>query len=157
MKYHNILLVDDSPNVLKALKRIFRLTAGYTIFSAESGHEALGILENHEIDILITDENMPKMTGTELLNTIRVLYPQVIRFMLTGQSDIEIAKKAINNGEIYRFFTKPCDDFELLIAVRYALERKNLEIENAKLQEIVKRQENTLRNIASQHPELLKL
>jgi DNA-binding NtrC family response regulator len=152
MNRHNILLVDDSPNILRALKRIFRHSTDYNLFTAESATEALSVLDNNAIDLLITDECMPQISGTELLKTVRELYPHLIRFMLTGQTDIEVAKNAINQGQISRFFTKPCDDFELMIAVRYALQQKELEKENTKLKSIVKSHEKLLKKLEAEHP-----
>ncbi len=152
MKKYRILLVDDSPNILKALQRTFRLTKGYGIFSAGSANTALEIMETEKIDMIITDENMPGISGTELLKTIRVLHPHVIRFMLTGQTDIEVAKNAINDGAIYRFFTKPWDDFELLISVRYAFKQRELERENTRLKSTLKQKDELLNKLEEEHP-----
>ncbi|MDD4051795.1 MAG: response regulator [candidate division Zixibacteria bacterium] len=147
MKERVILLVDDSPSVLNALKRTFRLTGGYRSITAESAREALDILQEESIDVLITDENMPEMAGTELLRIVRVMYPSVIKMMLTGRTDVEVAKDAINSGQIYRFFNKPWDDYELLLSVRQALQQKQLEEENARLRATVERQQEVLKGL----------
>ena len=146
-----ILLVDDSPNVLKALQRTFR-AEGYTMLTAESAQEALAVLEKEVVDVIITDENMPGISGTELLRLVKERYPDTVRIMLTGLTDIEVAKNAINNGEIYRFFSKPWDDFELLISVRYALQQKTVERENTRLKSIVKTRKEMLKQLEGQPP-----
>lgn len=146
-----ILLVDDSPNVLKALQRTFR-AEGYTMFTAESAQEAMAVLEKENIDVIITDENMPGLSGTELLRLVKERFPDIVRIMLTGLTDIEVAKNAINNGEIYRFFNKPWDDFELVISVRHALNQKMVERENTRLKSIIKTQEGMLKQLEEQYP-----
>ena len=110
------------------------------------------VLEQEDIDVLITDENMPGTPGTELLQNTCLLYPDVIRIMMTGLTDFEVVKKAINNGEIYRFFNKPWDEFELLLCIRYALRQKTLEQENMKLKAVVGRQEQLLGELEKEHP-----
>ena len=151
MLQFKVLLVDDSPNVLKALLRTLR-PEGYATFTAGSAQEALDILGTESIDLIITDENMPGLSGTDLLRVVKDRYPSIIRIMVTGASDIEVAKGAINKGEIHRFFTKPWDDFELVISVRYALRQKEVEQDNERLRSIVSKQEELLRELETEHP-----
>lgn len=151
MLQFKILLVDDSPNILKALLRTLR-PEGYATFTAGSAREAMDVLETESIDLIVTDENMPGLSGTDLLRVMKNRYPSVIRIMVTGASDIEVAKEAINRGEIYRFFTKPWDDFELLISIRYALQQKAIEQDNARLRSLVRNQEGLLRELETEHP-----
>jgi len=151
MHQHKILLVDDSPNVLKALQRTFRMEK-YSILCASSATEAMEILVNEDIDVIVSDENMPGVTGTELLMQVHDLYPEIIRMMLTGTTDVEVAKNAINRGEIWRFFTKPWDDFELLTAVRQALKMCNLDRENMQLKTEVKKQDIMLQRLEKEYP-----
>lgn len=151
MYQSKILLVDDSEYILKALRRTFA-DEDYVIFTAKSASEAINILNAENIDLLITDENMPGVTGTDLLKTMRRQYPDVIRIMITGLTDIEVAKNAINNGEIYRFFNKPWNDFELLVSVRHALNQKMLEKENTQLKSVVRRQEELLHQLEEEYP-----
>ena len=151
MSQYKLLIVDDSPNILKALKRVF-LTEGYDIHSADSAENALKVLNAEPIDLIITDENMPGISGTDLLIKIKDLYPEIIRIMITGASDIEVAMKAINSGQIYRFFTKPWDDFDLLLAVRYALKEKTLKTENQELKKVIKNQQGTLEKLEKEYP-----
>jgi DNA-binding NtrC family response regulator len=151
MQQFKILLVDDSRCILKALRRVFK-PEGYNIFTAESAQEAMKIIAKEDINLIITDHNMPEVSGNELLKTIRKLYPDIIRIMLTGLTDIEVVKNAINTGEIYRFFNKPWDDFELLVSVRYALKQRALEKENAHLKSTVNKQDLLLKKLEKEHP-----
>lgn len=155
MHKSKILLVDDSSCTLKALLRIFK-PEGYNIFTAESAQDAMKIIAKEDIDLIITDQNMPEVSGNELLITIRKLYPDIIRIMLTGLTDIEVAKKAINTGEIYRFFNKPWDDFELLVSVRYALKQRTLEKENEQLKSTVNKQDSLLRQLEKEYPGIME-
>jgi DNA-binding NtrC family response regulator len=137
--------------VLKALRRILN-TEDFSVICAESAAEALGALANHDIDIIISDQNMPVVSGTVLLQQARELFPRVIRMMLTGSTDIEVAKNAINQGAIWRFFTKPCDDFELITAIKQALKVRNLERENDRLKTSLRAQAELLKGLEEEYP-----
>ncbi|MCK4656963.1 MAG: response regulator [candidate division Zixibacteria bacterium] len=156
MREHKILLVDDTPSILKALKRTFK-EEGYQIFSAGSADEALSILDHENIDVIISDENMPGTSGTEFFAKVKNLYPDVLRMMLTAMTDIEVAKEAINKGEVYRFFNKPWNDFELLVSVRHALQQKEMELENRHLKECVQQQGDVLSRLEKDHPGITEL
>ncbi|MEA2031455.1 MAG: response regulator [candidate division Zixibacteria bacterium] len=151
MPQYKILIVDDIPLVLKALQRVFR-PEGYHILTATCAEEAMKVMEGENIDMIITDENMPGLSGTDLLSLVRHKFPSVVRIMITGTDDIEVAKNAINSGEIYRFFMKPWDDFELLISVKYALEHKIAKQENDRLRSLVNKQKKLLNNLEKEHP-----
>lgn len=151
MSQPKVLLVDDSPNILKALRRTFKL-ANFSIYCAESAAEAMKILVDEDVDVIISDENMPGVSGTDLLKMSRDMYPEVIRMMLTGSDDVEIPKRAINEGEIWRFFTKPWDDFELLVAVRQAVQMRRLGRENQALKDAVRQKDELLNDLKKEHP-----
>ena len=155
LRNFKILLVDDSQNVLNALKRTFKIE-DYRLFFAKSAKEALTVLKENDIDLIISDENMPQVSGTELLKIAKSQYPSVIRMMLTGLTDFEIVKNAINNGEIYKFFNKPWDDFELLLSVRYALHQKTLEEENSRLKNSLKERDEYLSELENNYPGITK-
>jgi two-component system, probable response regulator PhcQ len=155
MVLFSILFVDDSPNVISALVRVFK-SEGYKIFTANSVTAGMEILKKENIDLLICDENMPEMPGMELLRYSRIHYPQVVRIMLTGQLDLELAKIAINQGEVYKFFNKPWDDFELIITVRYALKQKMLESNYLKLKHVVDNQTKILQSLEQEYPGISK-
>src|ERR1035437_2323159 len=116
-----LLFIDDEANILSSLKRLFR-SFGYNILTAESGTEALTLLENKTVDLVISDMRMPQMTGAEVLEQIRSKWPDVVRILLTGYSDLSSTIAAINRGEIYRYISKPWDDNEIVLLVRAALE-----------------------------------
>lgn len=151
MPKSTLLLVDDSPNILKALARVFR-PEGYNLLLADSAKEAMEILARDDVDLVITDEHMPGLSGTDLLRVVRERYPAVMRFMVTGSDDIEVAKNAINNGEVYRCFTKPWDDFELLVCVKQALSHRTVLIENEKLRKVITDRKAQLKELEHQFP-----
>lgn len=151
-----ILLVDDSPSVIAALKRVF-YAEDLDMHSAENGAMGLEILAQIPVKVVVSDEMMPGMTGTEFLKKVKVHYPFVIRMMLTGNASIEAAMRAVNEGEIYRFFSKPWDDVQLLLAVRSAVEKYDLEAENRLLLQTVKRQAVELKLIERQYPHITEL
>ena len=98
-----ILLVDDETQVLSALTRVLRET-GAQVLTAESGPQALSVMETAEVKVIVSDERMPGMKGSELLSFVRQRSPHTIRFMLTGHSSLEAAMQAVNEGEIYRCY-----------------------------------------------------
>ena len=114
-----VLLVDDEPNVLNALKRLLRRD-GYRILTAGSAREGLEMLATHNVQVILSDQRMPGMSGTEFLSRVRELYPQTIRIILSGYTELESVIDAINRGAIYRFFTKPWNDDALRTDIRAA-------------------------------------
>ncbi|MGO9377010.1 MAG: response regulator [Dissulfurispiraceae bacterium] len=156
MEISNILIVDDEPSVIKALKRSF-LDDPYKVYSAMSATEGLGILSANEIKVVISDEGMPGMSGADFLAKVRSSFPAAVRMMLTGHASLDAAIKAINRGEIYRFFTKPWDDFELRFAVKSAVEKYDLEEENRRLLDIVKKQALNMKLLEKEFPGITQL
>ncbi len=106
-KRYRILFVDDEERVLRSLKSVFR--RDYDVFVASSGFDALEILAQEPIDVLVSDQRMPNMTGNELLSLVRQRYPRVVRLLLTGYVDKEAIIDTINEGEIFRYISKPWD------------------------------------------------
>jgi len=138
-----ILCVDDEPNILSALKRLFR-GKGWQVLSAEGGQAALALLETQNVDLVISDMRMPEMDGAQFLAQVRARWPDTVRLLLTGHSDINAIIKAINRGEIYRYITKPWDDNDIVLIVRQALERQVLELEKKRLEALTARQNQEL-------------
>lgn len=138
-----LLFIDDEANILAALKRLFR-PLGYTILTAENGLEALALLEKEPVDLLICDMRMPVMNGAEVLEQVRAKWPDVVRILLTGYSDLDSTIAAINRGEIYRYISKPWDDNDIVLTVRDALERKYLLTEKQRLEALTLRQNEEL-------------
>lgn len=118
-----VLFVDDEKSICNALKRTFRKSP-YDIYAANSGADALSILEKERIDVVVSDQRMPGMNGTELLSIVKQQYPDVSRLMLSGYSDFDDVIGAINKANIFKFLTKPWDDEHLREAVNDALEVK---------------------------------
>ncbi|MEN0005481.1 MAG: histidine kinase [Bacteroidota bacterium] len=117
---YTILYVDDEPGNLLAFRSIFRRK--YRVLTCESGEEALGILEKEAIQLLISDQRMPGMQGTKLLEIARQKYPDLVRILLTGYTDMYAIIEAINKSKIYHYITKPWRVEELEIIIRQALE-----------------------------------
>ena len=117
-----ILIVDDEESVLNTLKRLFRKLP-YEIFSALSGQEALAILAEQSVDLIISDMRMPEMSGAEFLSLAKDKCPLTERILLTGYSDMESTVKAINDGGIFGYLSKPWDANQLLSLVESALDQ----------------------------------
>jgi len=143
-KAPTILCVDDEPNILSSLKRLFR-AKGFQVRVAESGAAGLALLETEPIDLVISDMRMPEMDGTQFLAQVRVRWPDTVRLLLTGYSDINSIIDAINRGEIFRYIAKPWDDNDIVLIVRQALERKALEEEKRRLEALTQRQNEELK------------
>jgi response regulator RpfG family c-di-GMP phosphodiesterase len=141
-----ILCVDDEQNIVSSLRRTFRQHS-YRVLTATSGADGLGLLEREEVDVVISDMRMPGMDGTQFLEQVRKRWPDTVRLLLTGYSDIESTIGAINRGEVYRYIAKPWDDADMLTTVRLGLERKALEHEKRSLEELTRRQNAELREL----------
>lgn len=135
---YKIMVVDDEPANLRLLERLFR--GDYEIVTAGSGVEALRVLQQHDIALVITDQRMPDMTGIELLKRTASLRPHLVRIILTGYTDVETLVEAINSGLVYKYVTKPWSNEELRLTVSRALEhyestkaRHELEMNNKRL------------------------
>jgi len=139
-----VLCVDDEPNILSALKRLFR-PHGYRVLCADSGADALAMLEHEQVDLVISDMRMPEMDGAQFLECVRERWPDTMRLLLTGYSDIGSILAAINRGEIYRYITKPWDDNDIVLVVRHALERRTLELEKDRLEALTRSQNEQLK------------
>lgn len=116
----NILYVDDEVNNLVSFKATFRIK--YNVFTAESGDEAKTLLSDNTINIIITDQRMPGMTGVEFLESILQDYPDPIRILLTGYADMNAVIDAVNKGKIYHYLSKPWNEEELDMTIQRAYE-----------------------------------
>lgn len=141
-----LLFVDDEPNILSSLRRLFR-SQGYQIQTAESGAAGLKAMEAESFDLVISDMRMPEMDGARFLEHVRTLYPNTIRILLTGYSDVQSIQDAINRGEIYRYINKPWDDNDIMLVVRHALERHTLEQEKQRLEALTHSQNEELKGM----------
>ena len=151
---HKILIVDDETAIQEALKMVF-LREAYEVFVAGSAREALAIMSHEPMDVVISDEKMPGMSGSELIAIVHKKYPDTIRIILTGHAGFESAIRAIYEGEVYRFITKPCNSTDLAITVHKAIQHKELLKESLYLQEVVIQQSAILQEIIEQHSTIM--
>ena len=114
-----ILIVDDEPSILASMRRLLRRD-GYEILTANSAREGFDILGQQDVQVILSDQRMPEMSGTEFLSRARELYPNTIRIVLSGYTDLQSISDAINRGSIYKFLTKPWDDDQLRENIREA-------------------------------------
>lgn len=138
----NLLLIDDEKEVIKSLYRQFRKK--YNVFLAYSAAQGLEIMAENSIQVIISDQRMPGMTGTEFYKTIKTEYPDAIRLILTGYADIQTIVAAINDGNIFRYILKPWDPIELESIVSEAFQRFNLIADNRILLEQLHEAKSTL-------------
>ena len=131
VKRYPILVVDDEQDNLDAFRFNFRKT--FDILTATSGPEALQILADKQVAVVVTDQRMPKMTGVELLREVRAKTPETVGIILTAFTDVDVLIEAINLGQVYRYITKPWDAKEVRGVLQYAIERYHLQQENQKL------------------------
>jgi DNA-binding NtrC family response regulator len=148
---NRILLVDDESNVLSALKRAL-FDEPLEITSVTSAEEALEIMKDEPFKVVISDERMLGMQGSEFLGLVRASYPDTIRMMLTGHATLEAAMKAVNEGEIYRFFSKPWNDHDLKFAIRSAIEKYDLEAENRRLLATIRQKSLEIKVLEKRYP-----
>ena len=138
-----VLYVDDEENNLISFKANFRME--YKVFTAISGEEALQILDKQKIDIIITDQRMPNMTGVEFLEMVIEKNPDPMRILLTGYADMSAVIEAVNRGKIYHYLAKPWDEAEMHATIKNAYEalkkkreldelNKKLEVSNDQLE-----------------------
>jgi DNA-binding NtrC family response regulator len=127
----NILYVDDEVNNLHSFKAAFR--RDFNVFLAESAAEGRKVLDEQLIEVIVTDQRMPGMTGVEFLESIIPHYPDPIRILLTGYTDIQAVIDAINKGQVYHYITKPWDEQQLRNIINKAFEVYNLRAENKEL------------------------
>lgn len=127
-----LLLVDDEANILAALKRLLRRD-DYNVLTANSGAEGLEVLEKHTVDVIVSDQRMPGMTGVEFLGKAKEICPDTVRIVLSGYTELQSVTEAINKGSIYKFLTKPWDDAQLREQIALAFRQKEMADENQRL------------------------
>ena len=133
MEKRTVLFVDDEELVLASLRRGL-LGEPYNALFASSGKEALKILEQNEVHVLVTDMRMPEMSGLELLKTVREKHPHIVRMVLSGYTQVTTVLTAVNQGEVFRYITKPWKlDEEFRPAIREAIDQYNIQNERRRL------------------------
>ncbi len=144
-----ILLVDDEESILRSLRRLLR-RENYEVITAGSGPDALTAMEECPAELIVSDQRMPGMTGTELLGEVRSRWPDTIRVILSGYSEINAIIDAVNDGEIYKYITKPWNDEELKLNIRRALEQYELKAQNQRMAKMIEQQNTQLRRLNEQ-------
>ena len=143
---HTVLFVDDEVNILKALQRLLRMEE-MNVLSASRASEAMELLEKHPCQVVVTDQRMPEMSGVDLLAKVREHHPDIVRMMLTGYTEMNVAVDAINRGEIYRLITKPWNDDELRATIRQAFDHADLKAEIKRLNQVTREQNFKLQDM----------
>jgi two-component system, probable response regulator PhcQ len=151
-----VLIVDDDTNLLDSLRRSLRKEP-YTILTTSSCEEALRIFDKTPINVVITDQDMPEMSGVAFLKRVCERHPETIRFMLTGKATLDNAIDAINDGGISRFLLKPCNPIELVMAIRQGIQQQSLMAAAYKLLQKNKLQTELLSQLESQYPSITKV
>jgi signal transduction histidine kinase len=128
---HTVLVVDDEPDLVQSLQALLRLE--YHVLGATSGAEALAILREQDVHVIMSDQRMPGMTGVEFLSRARQDHPDAVRLLFTGYADIRAVIDAINQGNVYRYIAKPWDAGELETVIRQAAEQYELRAERKHL------------------------
>ena len=144
-----LLLVDDELNIISALQRLLRRD-GYTILSCDSPEKALTILSNQPVDVILSDQRMPGMSGVEFLRQVKQTHPDTVRIVLSGYTDLQFITDAINEGAIYKFLTKPWDDKQLREQVREAFRSKEIADENLRLTQALQAANTELQRLVSE-------
>jgi response regulator RpfG family c-di-GMP phosphodiesterase len=144
---HTVLCVDDEENILHALSRVFR-KEGCRLITAADGPGGLKMLEqNNDVHLVISDQRMPGMSGTEFLAIVRERYPEIIRIVLTGYTEVDAITDAINKGRIYKFILKPWNDQNLILDIRQCLDQYDLRQANINLHNKILQQNEELKRI----------
>lgn len=148
-----IQLVDDEPNILNALKRLLR-PHGWEIHAFDNVESALGGLLEHDYAVIISDYQMPTADGVTYLQFARQRQPNAMRLVLSAHGDRNSMIKAINQAEVYRYLSKPWDDYEVVAAIKSAIDIYELKSENQRLLDEVHAQRQMIR---AREQELLRL
>ncbi|MBW2624361.1 MAG: response regulator, partial [Deltaproteobacteria bacterium] len=143
---HTVLCVDDEENIQRSLKRLFR-KENFRFLKAETGEEGLKILQENPVHLVISDNRMPIMSGIEFLARVRENYPDMIRMVLTGFTDLDTIMESVNLGHIFKFVLKPWNDQNLIMDVRQALQQYDLIQANKQLHERILEQNLELKKM----------
>ena len=152
---HTLLCVDDEQYILNALKRLLR-KEGYHLLTADSGEQGLEVLAENEVHLIISDQRMGGMSGTEFMALVKEKYPDVLRIILTGYTDVDSITESINKGHIYKFFLKPWNDQNLKLEIQQALQQYDLIQINRKLDAKIVEQNKQLKKMNENLEDLVK-
>lgn len=158
------MIVDDEPNILNSLTRVLKKVDDWEIETYESVVEAIKRAQTTPFELVISDYRMPEMDGVEFLNEIRILQPEAMRIILSGLTEQQALLGAINEAEIFRYICKPWDDYDLIVTITHALAHREILVENRRLADQVREQQDELHNrktaleeLAEKHPALVEV
>lgn len=149
----SVLFVDDDSAFLASVRRAMHREPVH-VLTAESAGAALALLEQASVDVIVSDEEMPGLRGSELLGIVNQRYPHIVRILLSGRCDFAGAVRAVNSGQVRKLLSKPCERDELALAVREALgyaERSSDSLETLKMQS------SYIESLERQHPGISKI
>src|SRR5262245_34055723 len=147
MKHQNtVLFVDDEPHVLQGLTLALRREP-FNIVTAPSAEQALEILSGQSVAVVVSDERMPGLSGSQLMEILRQKHPHTIRILLTGQVSLESALRAINQGEVFRLILKPADPVDLGQTVQQAIQLHEMKVAAARLLRVARERGDRLDEI----------
>lgn len=151
-----IMVVDDEPHIRSTLERLLT-KENYDVILCESAEKALKLLKTHDASVLLSDYVMPDINGLELIKMVREEYPDMVRIMLTGRAELKAVLSAINEGRVFGFLLKPWDNTELKVTIKMALLHRELMLENKRLLETVRKQEESLRTLERSYPGITRI
>ena len=150
-----VLCVDDEPHILNALQRLLR-KEDFQVVTARDVEEGLAVLASRPVQLVISDQRMPGMTGVEFLQKVKELFPDAVRVILSGYADVGVIVDSINKGEIYRFLTKPWNDEELKSSIRQCLAAYDMAQQNRQLTERIRQQNEELHRLNDNLEEMVE-
>lgn len=146
MDRYTILVVDDEEYVINSLKRLLHRD-GYRILTALNGNEGYKILHENDVQLVISDQRMPDGSGTEFLAKVKNDFPDVIRTIISGYTDIDTITESVNKGHIFKYFNKPWDDNKLRLDIKQCIDQYELIRKNRELNEIIVKKNRELEQI----------
>ena len=156
MKDRTVMVVDDEEMILKSLHRNL-MDEAYAVITVSSAEQALELMEDRHIDLLISDHNMPGMKGLDFLKQVKRKYPLTLTIMLTAYADIKIATQAINEAGIYKFIVKPWDEVDLRLTIRRALESLEVVQQRDVLLQKIKQHQSLLDELEKEYPGITRV
>ena len=161
---YRILLVDDEENILKALRRTLGRKRDWEIETRTRAEEALRCMRVTNFELVLTDYRMPEMDGVQFLIQVKRLQPEAMRLIISGYTDLEALLGAINEASIYRFISKPWNDYDLVTTLEQALSYRDTLVENRRLADQVRaqrqqldRQQTALEELEARYPGITKV
>jgi response regulator RpfG family c-di-GMP phosphodiesterase len=151
-----LLIVDDEVAIQSSIARLFAMSNDVEVHTASSAKEAMGIMANHQFDVVVSDERMPEINGTDFLFWVKEHHRHVQRIILTGYADQEATIRAINKAEVYRYLQKPWDSQDLLATIRGAFQLKEIQDRNRQLEAKIREHNKELEKVVAERTRQLQ-